>query len=217
MYDLVSRWLHVGWAVGEALQRNRRLLGWYTNPLCSYVSNQRWSFLPVAINFHSFFSASICPPLARPTHGIVSPPNCLSSNVYVGESCHIQCPQGFQPIGSSQSVCQNGPKWSLARLDCAAVAPPSVISRSSAVAQAHPTPPRKQIAQGEIHTQGHIVIEDDDTNRVVQPNLQHVQAQNAAFRPNIKCPRDTTIVLPAGQSLVYIKLEQPTTNVNWKT
>lgn len=34
-------------------------------------------------------------------------------------------------------------------------------------------------------------------------------------KPFIKCPQDTTIVLPADQETVYIKLEQPITNVNW--
>lgn len=35
------------------------------------------------------------------------------------------------------------------------------------------------------------------------------------FRPAIKCPQDTTIVLPPNEETVYVKLEQPQTNVNW--
>lgn len=34
-------------------------------------------------------------------------------------------------------------------------------------------------------------------------------------KPFIKCPQDTTIILPKGQKTVYIKLEQPKTNVDW--
>lgn len=172
-----------------------------------------------SINRHTlifiFCPASSCPPLVRPVHGIVSPPNCLSSNVYIGETCQIQCPQGFQPIGSSLSVCQNGSQWSLARLDCDPVVAPAAVLRSSTAAELTPT--KKQIAQGEIHTEGRIVVEDVNNNRVVQPRMNHIRSQNAAFRPHIKCPRDTTIFLPSGQSLIYIKLEQPKTNVNWKT
>lgn len=163
---------------------------------------------------HRIPAASTCPPLPRPTHGIISPPNCLSSNVYVGESCQIQCPQGAQPVGSSLSVCQNGPKWSLSKLDCVTIATPAAVSRSSVAAE--PSSTKKQIAQGEIHSQG-IVVEEDTNNQVVQPRLHRIQSQNAVFKPQINCPRDTTIVLPKGQSLVYIKLEQPKTNVNWKT
>lgn len=35
------------------------------------------------------------------------------------------------------------------------------------------------------------------------------------LKPFIKCPRDTTIILPKGQKTVYIKLEKPRTNVDW--
>lgn len=161
------------------------------------------------------FSASTCSPLARPTHGIISPPNCLSSKLYVGETCKIQCPQGFQSVGSSLSVCQNGPKWSLAHLDCTPIATAAIASRNSVAIK--PTSTKKQISQGAIHAQGRIVVEADTNNQIVQPRLNRVQKQNEVFRPHIKCPRDTTIVLPSGQSSAHIKLEQPKTNVNWKT
>lgn len=37
------------------------------------------------------------------------------------------------------------------------------------------------------------------------------------LKPFIKCPQNTTILLPQGQKTVYIKLEQPKTNVDWRS
>lgn len=134
--------------------------------------------------------------------------------------CQIQCPQGYQPIGADISVCQNSLEWSVERLDCSVIVtpPPPVLSRSSVGVESNSNQGKKQISQGEIHTQGHTVLEEDEhDNQIAQPSVRRIQTQNAAFLPHIKCPRDTTLVLPKGQSLIYIKLEQPKTNVNWHT
>lgn len=50
-------------------------------------------------------------------------------------------------------------------------------------------------------------FEVHETARRINP-VHHV-------KPFIKCPQDTTIILPKGQKTVYIKLEQPKTNVDW--
>lgn len=95
---------------------------------------------------------------------------------------------------------------------------PSIVS---------PKLPKKHIQQGATHQQGRVVIEDA---KVAAPVLGHrpqsaiingrqhlTNIQQASFKPFIKCPRDTTIILPKGKSTVLVKLEQPQTNVNWQT
>lgn len=41
------------------------------------------------------------------------------------------------------------------------------------------------------------------------------EEQFETITPTIRCPADTQITLPRNQRLVYVRLEKPTTNVDW--
>lgn len=135
-------------------------------------------------------TAESCPHLNQPNNGILSPPDCVTGKIYPGESCTLQCSSGFKPIAASNALCQKDQKWSSTQLNCVA----------------NEVAPQRRILQGETHTRGHVEVEES------APRL----ASHTILRPYIKCPRDTTIILPNGKKTVYVKLEQPKTNVDWK-
>lgn len=43
-----------------------------------------------------------------------------------------------------------------------------------------------------------------------------ITEQADVIKPYIKCPRDTILILPKGQKIVQIRLEQPKTNVDYE-
>lgn len=51
-------------------------------------------------------------------------------------------------------------------------------------------------------------IQVHETARRVNPSFHPA--------PYIKCPQDTTIILPKGKKQIHIKLQQPKTNVDWQ-
>lgn len=59
------------------------------------------------------------------------------------------------------------------------------------------------------------------TQRTIQTSVEtpatisKTDVSEKYIKPFIKCPQDTTIILPKNQKTVYIKLEQPKTNVDW--
>lgn len=98
--------------------------------------------------------------------------------------------------------------------------------------QPHPqSPPRQQakaktrVEGGETHSRGHLDLTDAENYNPVPTQQIITSAQGAAaktrpqniLRPYIKCPRDTTLVLPPNKKTIYVKLEQPKSNVNWAT
>lgn len=85
-----------------------------------------------------------------------------------------------------------------------------------------PTPnpkPRIHFNQGgSIYKSGQIDIGGkavpEQKNVQVQVPIGNARQQNI-LRPYIKCPQHTTIVLPKNKKTVYVKLEQPKSNINY--
>lgn len=137
------------------------------------------------IRFHRL--ASTCPPLPTPQHGTLLP-DCLKGKIYPGESCAIICPPGYKNTGAAVTQCLPSRRWSTTNLNCAPV---------------KVTSPKVRVQEGGIHSRGRTNL--DAANIPRKPIL----------KPYIKCPRDTTIILQKNQKSVYIKLEQPKSNVDW--
>lgn len=121
---------------------------------------------------------------------MISPPECLKGKMYPGESCTLSCLPGYKTVGAESAQCLPGLRWSTTNLKCSAIK----------------STPKTRIQQGGTHSRGHINLEQRE-------NVGH-QAQNI-LRPYIKCPRDTTIILPKNKKTVYVKLEQPKSNVDF--
>lgn len=158
--------------------------------------------------------ASTCPPLATPTLGTF-PSNCLNGKMYPGESCAIICPPGTKSIGAAVTQCLPTRRWSTTNLDCIVVkvTQPKVHVQSpeikSNIQHRLEIKPKTRIQGGETYSRGHIDLNAAAASRSIHP-------QNI-LQPYIKCPRDTTIVLPRNKKTVYVKLEQPKSNVAWAT
>lgn len=107
--------------------------------------------------------------------------------------------------------CLAAGQWSATNLNCVAIKP-------------HP---RGRILQGETHTLGHVNLQESNPQKagfaeIDQRKPAIAQRPNtnrspAILRPYIKCPRDTTIILPKNQKTVYVKMEQPKSNVDFTT
>lgn len=148
-----------------------------------------------------------------PTFGTL-PKNCVSGKVSLGESCSITCPPGTRPMEVSVSQCLQSGKWSTTNLNCVVIKP-------------HPRG-RGNHSQGGNYTQGVVNMQKpippnsvpefkETTPRppiVAQKPIVH-HRKPSILRPYIKCPRDTTIVLPTNQKTIYVRLEQPKSNVDW--
>lgn len=147
------------------------------------------------------------------------PENCLTGKISLGESCAVICPPGTKSNGEPLAQCLPSGQWSTINLNCV------------------PIKARGRISQGEFHSQGRINANDPsqrktiqtvhneyDQRKPVQPPPSPDQnpavvaphrIPTAIVRPYIKCPRDTTIVLPKNQKTIYVRLEQPKSNVDW--
>lgn len=158
--------------------------------------------------------ASSCPPLPRPSLGTL-PENCLNGRVSVGESCAIICPPGTKNNGVPVAQCLAPGQWSALNLNCVAFKPHL----------------RGRISKSENHPQVR-VQEPPHRHQPIAPSFKETDQHKPSiaqrpniipyrppviFRPYIKCPRDTTIVLPKNQKTVYVRLEQPKSNVDWTT
>lgn len=106
-------------------------------------------------------------------------------------------------------------QWSTTNLNCVAIKP-------------HP---RARVSQGETHSQGVVNLEDSQQSKT-SPEYQEVAPQRKPMpdhhpivrhrntnilRPYIKCPRDTTIMLPKNKKTIYVVLAQPKSNVDWNS
>lgn len=111
--------------------------------------------------------------------------NCLKGKIYPGESCAIICPPGFKNVGAAVAQCLPSRTWSTTNLNCA----PFQVTNS-------------HIQQGGIHSRG-------------QTDLNAPAPRKHLIKPYIKCPRDTTLLLPKNKKSIHIKLEQPKSNVDW--
>lgn len=150
-----------------------------------------------------------------PTLGTL-PENCLTGRVSLGDSCAIICPPGTKNSGAPFVQCLASGQWSATNLNCVTIK----------------THPRGRILQGESHMQGHVNIQESNRRKPIAPGFPEIDQHKtsiaqrpniktyrppAILRPYIKCPRDTTIVLPKNQKTVYVRLEQPKSNVDWST
>lgn len=142
--------------------------------------------------------------------------NCLNGRVSLGESCAIICPPGTKNSGAPVAQCLSNGQWSATNLNCVAIKP-------------HP---RGRVLQGETHTQGRANAQEPNIQKPIAPSFTESDKNRATatqrpniiqyrpqtlLRPYIKCPRDTTIVLPKNQKTVYVRMEQPKSNVDWTT
>lgn len=176
-------------------------------------------------------SAASCQKLQLPDHGTYSPPSCITGGLNAGDRCVLHCVSGYQPASGRTIVCDNNLNWSpTPSLSCVAVE-----RKLEENIRTEPVNRSPQLQNRLDNQEERIALEN---NRVaIEENLvQHekkrvngngktVSVQELPRRvytsiqekvkPFIECPRDTTIILPKGQKTVYIKLEQPKTNVDW--
>lgn len=146
--------------------------------------------------------------------------------MYPGESCAIICPPGTKTTGAAVTQCLPTRRWSNTNLNCIAVkvAQPKVHVQGPEIRKhiqnGIEVKPKTRIQGGETHSRGLIDLNAVDAvnaiNAVKTVNApRRIRPQNI-LQPYIKCPRDTTIVLPNnGKKTVYVKLEQPKSNVAW--
>lgn len=148
--------------------------------------------------------------------------------MFPGESCAIICPPGTKNIGVAVTQCLPTRRWSSTNLNCVAVKlkqkptyvhQPEIQSRTNNVIKSKP---KVRTQGGEIHSRGHIDLDApvpaSSAASPAQTNMpMHVpnKVRSQFLRPSIICPRDTTIVLPKNKRTIYVKLEQPKSNVDW--
>lgn len=175
----------------------------------------------------NLISAAVCPKLSTPAHGTYAPASCLTGDQLPGDRCVLHCSPGYKPERAQTIVCDSSLLWSPTfGLHCVqdnidqehAEEENEVINRFS----------DDQIVRPVAASTNQVIAKVNHTNIPVIPRGslgQHgyqvhetAQRVNPAYhlKPFIKCPRDTTIILPKGQKTVYIKLEQPRTNVDWR-
>lgn len=155
--------------------------------------------------------AITCPPLPIPILGTL-PINCVSGKVSLGENCAITCPPGSKNDGISVAQCLQTGQWSTPNLNCITIK----------------SYPRGQVKQGVIHIHGQVNLKDPVQSKSISsfsetvshpstssPNMYH--RIPSVLRPYIMCPRDTTIILPKNQKTIYVRLEQPKSNVDFST
>lgn len=170
--------------------------------------------------------------------------NCLNGKTYPGQSCALICPPGYKSAGSGVTQCLPNREWSRTDLHCQAIQTRPIApkvhqqlhqnsqSQTQQQPQPHPKSPRRKQAKpkthiegGETHSRGHVDLTDAENYNPIATQQIPTAAQGAAvktrpqniLRPYIKCPRDTTLVLPPNKKTIYVKLEQPKSNVNWVT
>lgn len=171
-----------------------------------------------------YILVAACPQLQQPRDGTYAPANCLTESQLPGGRCVLHCSAGFKPENGRTIVCGRNLEWSpIARLNCVedrtdADEENEIISRFGDEQLIRPTAVENQnsfkknitkipvISHGSLGQHGYKLYE---TAQRVNPSFH--------LKPFIKCPRDTTIILPKDQKSVYIKLEQPRTNVDWRT
>lgn len=156
----------------------------------------------------------------------MEPASCLSGTVLPGKSCVLTCAPGYKIAGSSVAECLQGRMWSTTNLNCIPipVVRPGMINIYFYILffiqnyyfffvklkwfllAPQPTGAKTRVNHGEIHSRGHI---DHDES------LPRQHYSQAIIRPYIKCPRDTTLILPKNKKTIYVRLEQPKSNVNW--
>lgn len=183
--------------------------------------------------------------MPRPSVGTL-PENCLNGRISVGENCAIICPPGTINNGVPYAQCLSPGQWSATNLNCVAFKPQQRgrIGKSEHHPQNHvhfqepnhqqPAPNRvdstrfnaidhnQQPTSNRIEsTESRYNVIDHNQQKPPPPNPQRPNIvpyrPPTILRPYIKCPRDTTIVLPKNQKTVYVRFEQPKTNVDWTT
>lgn len=174
--------------------------------------------------------ALICPPGFKSTGSGVT--QCLPNREWTRTDLHCQSIQTQRPILRQhsqpnlhvQSQSQPHPH-----------AQPQPLPQPQPQPQPQPLPqpqphpkiqskPKTRVQGGETHSRGHVDLTDSEYNSPIATHhttsAQGVSVKTRPqniLRPYIKCPRDTTIVLPKNKKTVYVKLEQPKSNVNWAT
>lgn len=166
------------------------------------------------INFYKKKLASSCPPLPRPSLGTL-PESCLNGRVSMGESCAIICPPGTKHNGVPVAQCLASGQWSAINLNCIAIKP-QIRNRFT---QSETHPPTNY---NNVHDRSRLatiapVYKEPEQHKPTISHRPNMLTHRQPVRPYIKCPRDTTIVLPKNQKTIYVRLEQPKSNVDWAT
>lgn len=140
----------------------------------------------------------------------------------MGESCAIICPPGTKNNGVPVAQCLASGQWSSMNLNCVVIKSQS-HGRFTQSESHPPTAYNTAHDRNRHHQHQHQPIasnfketDQHKTTTAQRPNILPYRPP-AIIRPYIKCPRDTTIVLPKNQKTVYIRMEQPKSNVDWTT
>lgn len=132
----------------------------------------------------------------------------------MGESCAIICPPGTKNNGVPVAQCLASGQWSATNLNCVAIKPHRFSQSES-----HPQTHFNNVYDRNRHQPIAPGVKESDQHKTTiaqRPNIIPYRPPTI-LRPSIKCPRDTTIVLPKNQKTVYIRMVQPETNVDWTT
>lgn len=125
-----------------------------------------------------------------PQNGALYPDECLHGNIGRGGRCTLRCSPGFQPNSADSAECLAEQKWTTTDLHCVEL--PNLK-------------PKTFVQAGGSHHSGQYDLDQ----------AQSTIRTQSILKPYIRCPQDTTILLPANQKTVYVKFEQPKSNVDY--
>lgn len=60
---------------------------------------------------HLFSTAKLCPRLQRPSHGTITPSNCMIGDTFSGQRCVLHCDPGFKPVDRRTAFCEPPKNW----------------------------------------------------------------------------------------------------------
>ncbi|XP_037034819.1 fibrillin-1 isoform X2 [Bradysia coprophila] len=59
----------------------------------------------------SICAPKLCPRLQRPSHGTLTPANCMTGDTFSGQRCVLHCDPGFKPIDRRTAFCEPPKNW----------------------------------------------------------------------------------------------------------
>lgn len=133
----------------------------------------------------------------------------------MGDSCAIICPPGTKHNGVPVAQCLASGQWSATNLNCIAIKPQ--LRNRFVQSESHPQTDFNNVHDRNRHQPIVPAYKETDQHRTTITHRPNMLTHRLPVRPYIKCPRDTTIVLPKNQKTIYVRLEQPKSNVDWAT
>lgn len=84
----------------------------------SYIKNYKWNLI---------FLAMSCSKLDKPKHGIITPSQCLTGDIYSGERCILHCDAGYKPTDHRVIICDPQQQWApTTTLNCTRIPGPNI-------------------------------------------------------------------------------------------